>query len=318
MVEEQEEREFSPAEIAQMRDQVKAIITAEGLSQAKTAERAGIAKSTFSAWLNGTYTGDPQKLTRQVAKWVRGHQEKTDALESIPMIPHYRPTPTSNEIMQTLQLAKMLPEIAVINGPPGMGKTSALMQFALTHSNVWYVPCTPLCASSATLMSEMLFALQLGAGGFRSADRFNLLRRKTEEREGLWIFDDAQHLSIASLEMIRSLFDQVSCGVALCGSDGLYAQLENGPNARKHAQLASRIGHKLTLKKPRAGDINVLLDAWGVDDKAAKEFLKGIALKPGALRKMTKVLQLGTLSANSAEETFAKEHAADAAATLEA
>ncbi|MEN8723851.1 MAG: AAA family ATPase [Alphaproteobacteria bacterium] len=318
MVEEQLERDYSPEEMAQMRQQVRAIITAESLSQAKTADKAGIAKATFSAWLNGTYSGDKQRVTREVANWLRGHMEKTDALDNIPRVPAFRPTPTANKIKQTLQMAKMLPEIVVINGQPGMGKTSTLEQFALTHANVWYVPCTPLCSSPTTVMAEMLRAMHLAASAYRSADRFNLLRRQSDGREGLWILDDAQHLSIGALEMIRSLFDQISCGVALCGSDGLYAQLETGPNARKHAQLASRIGHKLSLKKPTKGDVNVLLDAWDVKDKAAAEFLHGIAFKPGALRKMTKVLQLGTLSANAAEEPFNKDHAVDAAATLEA
>jgi DNA transposition AAA+ family ATPase len=66
------------------------------------------------------------------------------------------------------------------------------------------------------------------------------------------------------------------------------------------AQLFSRIGLRVNLSKPRKADVTMLLSAWGMEDRQAREIAMGIGLAPGALRVLTKVLRMAGGMAHAA------------------
>src|SRR3546814_13135096 len=56
----------------------------------------------------------------------------------------------------------------------------------------------------------------------------------------------------------------------------------------------------VTQTRPKPDDMCALIKAWGVTNADEIRLLKAIAAKPGALRAMTKVLQLTTMLAAGA------------------
>ncbi|MEM7667539.1 MAG: DNA transposition protein, partial [Pseudomonadota bacterium] len=53
----------------------------------------------------------------------------------------------------------------------------------------------------------------------------------------------------------------------------------------------------LKRRRPYDADIAVLTAAWGVEEPELKTFLRGMALKPGALGNITETMELASINA---------------------
>jgi DNA transposition AAA+ family ATPase len=116
---------------------------------------------------------------------------------------------------------------------------------------------------------------------------------------GLLIVDEANHLSSASIDQLRTFHDLAEIGIALVGNATVYSRLEGEGRKPQFAQLFSRIGMRLSHARPHDRDIDLLLDAWGIETAPERELLGIIARQPGALRIMNKTLRMALLTAGA-------------------
>jgi len=297
---------FSPEELADIRTEARAVLDAEGLTQAEGAREAGIAYSTFSAFLNGTYSGNNDKPAGDVQIWLSSRKEKQRTARAVPKSPEFLMTPTAASIITSLRFAQTMPDITVVAGGAGIGKTSCAEHYTATNPNVWKVTMEPNTSSVNTMLSEICETLGILE---RSPAKLSAaIRRKVQNTGGLLIIDEAQHLSSQALDQLRSIYDRAGVGIALLGNETVYSRLEGEGRKSSFAQLFSRIGMRLTQSKSRTGDACALLKAWGVENKDELRYLKAIAQKPGALRVLTKCLQLASMLAAGADEPRALKH----------
>lgn len=298
---------FTDAEIEETRASVRAIMAAENQSQADIAKATGIPYGTFTGWLGGTYKGRNDKVAAEVHIWLTSREENRRNLSIVPRVPEFQMTPSARRFLDTLNFAQILPEISVIAGGAGIGKTTAAHYYDATHPNVWLCTMDPSTSSVNAMMQEICQVLGVTE---KSATKLaRAIGAKVQGTDGLIIIDEAQHLSSAALDQLRSLFDRYGVGIALLGNESVYARLEGSTGARANfAQLFSRIGVRVTQLKPKHQDMCTLIAAWGVTDKEEIKFLKAIGSKPGALRGMTKCLQLASMIAAGAQEPRALRH----------
>ena len=87
--------------------------------------------------------------------------------------------------------------------------------------------------------------------------------------------------STAPIDQLRHFVDIYSCGVALVGNEEIYSRFTRSIDGPSYAQIKSRIGKRLRLSKPRAEDINALLDAWALTDAEVRKVLTGIGIEAG-------------------------------------
>ena len=113
-------------------------------------------------------------------------------------------------------------------------------------------------------------------------------------------------ISDSALEGLRSLNDATGTGLALVGSDLLYERLTGGLRVAEFAQLFSRIGKRVRLPAATSEDADALLAAWGVEGKAERELARGIANKPGGLRRLSHTLGLASVFAG--DKAVSAEH----------
>jgi DNA transposition AAA+ family ATPase len=296
MLKDVQQHSFSPDDHAALRAQVRDVLGAEGLSQAAGARAAGIANSTFAAWLAGTYQGDDNKVAGSVQIWLASRLEHAKTAQQVPQAPGYLALPTAVAITDTLRFAQSMPDFVVVAAAPGIGKTTAATQYARTNPNVWMVTVQPATATRTQLVQEIAEAL-----GVDERNQSRLLRgvqRKLRDAVGgLLIIDEAQHLELPALEQLRSLHDLQRIGVAATGSQAVYTRIEGRGRGDDLAQLYSRLGDRIIQNKPRAGDVAGLLDAWGIAAEDCRQYLAGVALRGGALRTVTKVLRLASMLA---------------------
>ena len=116
---------------------------------------------------------------------------------------------------------------------------------------------------------------------------------------GLLAIDEAQHLPVSTLEELRYLHDESGCGLALVGSVPLWARLSGGRHPDL-AQMYSRIGRRLYLGRPAAGDVRALLGAWGLAGNGLEAAADAVAERSGTLRELTKTITVAHLVAKGA------------------
>lgn len=280
-----------------MREQIRATMSVDRkLSQSALAKEAGLSSTTFNQWLNGGYPGDNAAVETKLAIWLEAHQARMAQDEALPDAPSYVDTPTAARVMGALGYAQMAGDIAVAYGAAGLGKTTACRRYQSSRPNVWIATMDPACSGVVTCLQEVSDALGLPeSGGARSLSR--AIAKRIDGTRGLLIIDEAQHLSVAALDQLRSIYDATGVGIALVGNEGVYARMAGGRHAQALDRLFSRIGKRLALRKSSDADIKALIKAWGIGDGKCLPTLMEIAHGSGALRSLTKTLRLASMQA---------------------
>lgn len=306
MVTPEEDKIFSDTETTEIRNRAKMVIEDAKLSAKSAADEAGIGYSTFHAWLSGTYKGKNNRVTDDANKWLVARTEKQRRLQTVQKPPCFQNTPSAKEFMEHLHYAQSLPELVVIAAASGIGKTTAAEQYRKQNPNVWLATMSPATSTVNGMLKHV--CRKLGIAERRYGELVDAIGRRVANTGGLIIIDEAQHLAPLALDQLRYFFDEYGVGLAFIGNEEVYARLEGDGTTAKFAQIYSRVGGRTAKTKPTANDISMLLDAWGVKDAGEIKLLKAIALKPGALRRMTKCLQLASMLAAGAQEPRAEKH----------
>ena len=303
---------FTAEEIDAIREKVRNVLKQEGLSRAAAAREAGERESTFGLWLNGKYSGDNDGFTSRIQLWLTEREESRSSAEKIPQGPGFIRTESAERFIEVLRFARIVPEIGVIVGGAGIGKTTAAEHYAAISQNTYVVTMNPTTAGTNTALQEIAETIELIE---RSPAR--LLRsigNKLTGKNALLIIDEAQHLKSEAIDAIRTLYDRFGVGLVFMGNETVYARIEGGSRNAALAQIFSRIGERVTQPKALAADVCELLDAWEITDREEKHFLKAIAAKPGALRSMVKVIQCASIIAAGAGQPRSLNHLRAAAA----
>lgn len=286
---------------------VRDIMDAEGLSQNAAANLIGLGATRFSQWLNDKYPGDVGNIENDVQRWLDSRKAESELTAKLPSAPAWYETPSAQAVIGALSFAQIAGAMTCIYGGAGLGKTTAIGQYAESSPNVWRIKATPATARPGPLLYRISVAI-----GARISTTIHILESSIIERirdtRGLIVIDDAQHLCIRALDEIRSIHDATGIGIALVGNEVIYSQMTGGRRSAEFAQLFSRLSKRVQLTKPRDGDIDALLDAWGINDRASRDYCRQIGRKPGALRGLTYTLRMAAMFAAGAGESLNLTH----------
>lgn len=297
----------TPEAVQAVRDRAAETVRAEfGGTKAKAARDAGVAESTFSAWLDGTYAGNGAVIADKVAKWLDARIERRSAAGAAPTEPGFQDTPTAKRILQICMQAQVLTDFAVIAGAAGIGKTTALRRYVEHNPNAWMTTMEPLMRSPHALLEEI--ARVLGVTERGSTRLSGAIQQRLRDRGGVLIIDEAHQLTTEAFDQLRSLHDKARVGIVAAGNIETGTRLEGAGRNPQFAPLWSRVGVRRTWGKSLDGDIPMILDAWGIGGKAERDFLVQVAAKGGALRMITKCIRLAGIIAAGGGETLAAPH----------
>lgn len=280
--------------------------TEPGLTIARLARELGLKEGTFSPWLGGVYAGrnDRIAITVRNALASRARGQATRAVVQSDIL--FVETPSAQAFLDLFSHAQHMPDMAVVVGAPGVGKSTAACHYTATNPNVVKIVCRPSLAGPKAVLDDLARVLSLMERS--QLHRVSLaIMNRLRGRSALIIVDEAQHLTKEALDELRALHDQ-GIGIVLLGNDSILGQMDAGPHAARFAQLTSRIGMRVTRKRARAGDITALLDAWGIEDEAVREALTGRAQRPGALRAMQKCWRLAQMLAHAEGVEVTRKH----------
>ncbi|MEN5278725.1 AAA family ATPase [Brucella sp. TWI432] len=290
-------------------DRLLPVVTANRWSKIETARRINMPESTFSGWFSGRYNGRLDAQNKLVQQWLDALEDAAE-LSDFATSPAFFKTRTAAEIEEALKWAQCGPELVMITQPAGVGKTMTCRHYRATRPHVYMVTMSPHTRTVHGMMIDLAAELEVMQHNPAKLTRAIGSRLARAGAPTLLIVDEAQNLQDEAIDQLRHFVDVYGCGVALIGNDEIHSRfirrtdnLSGGPS---HSQLKSRIGKRLSYVKPHKEDLLAFIEAWGVTDTKAIEFLLGIGMKGGALRQIDKTMKLASMVAqgNGTDVTY--------------
>jgi DNA transposition AAA+ family ATPase len=297
---------FTEEEIADLRTRLLAYKAEHSLSWKELGKRVEIPDGTISVWAGGKYAGDNAAVAYKVNRFFLAEVEREELEMQAPLVPPFQLTRTAREIMSQCRWAHR-GKFVVAVGVSGVGKTGALRQYAATTPNAHMSTMHRGSRSPSTMLLEILKCMRVNT---RSALTIQSLTDTIADRIGgvptVLVVDEAQHLQDDSLEQLRYLHDMTGVGLLLSGNPEVLTRI--GTRKAGFAQIHSRVSLPALYDKPYVEDVAVLCNAWGVTHPKEREFLAGIAERPGCLRNLSETLELATLTARAEEQDRTLDH----------
>lgn len=254
-------------------------------SQNKAADAIGISRAALSRVRSGTYNADPQGIFDAIAAHL-GVKERAKLTYSEV---EYAPTSISSQIYDIIGVCQVKGGLAVAAGDAGIGKTKAAQKFVADNpTNSILITVNPCLTSVKSLLKVL--ADRIVASPERSKDELWLaIVRKLSDGTVL-IFDEAQHLTLKDIEVLRSFSDYFNdmgqtLGICFIGNIDTVARL--GGKKAEFAQISNRTKQRKVYTKDQIQREDIaklfpILVNEGKDDEIS--LLHRIAQTPQALR----------------------------------
>lgn len=239
-------------------------------------EAIGYSGHTFKMWMYGSYKNVAADDTYiRAAAWQFLEQNPVEAKKEFKG--RLFETENYRHIKRLFRRAIEHGEIVLLYGPPGTQKTFALEHeiFALNREKKQLA----IYVYASQEMSVLALLKRIGrAAGVRIGQhiRERILHNIIEalsRRESLpaIVVDEAQHLSVVCLEILREIHDRSGCGLVLAGSHNLYQGFTR-PERRAHLeQWLSRIDHRDQLPGLHEDEVaQIAMRELGIDKPTVK------------------------------------------------
>lgn len=248
-----------------------------GKTQTIIAKELDVSSALLSSFLAGTYK-TPHTLVPKIEQLLDIAEQK----EIAPVEPSFVNTTVSTVVMSMIGYSHVQGKITVIYGDAGVGKTMAINEYCKQNSLAIKITVDSIYSSMSGV--DELIAEEIGVRERGSRRIYSEIISKLKNSGRVLIIDEAQHLTVRTLDHIRCLAEKSEIGVALVGNETIYTKMK-GSGKSDLAQLFSRMGmHKqvLTSTNNKADVKKVFSDIS--EDNEAVELLYSISQTAYGLR----------------------------------
>lgn len=244
-------------------EKLKSFQDTGSFTQSKLAKMLGINEGALSAWLKNKYEGKNEEIDSKVEKFLT-MQEKKNQNKITDF--DFLPTSIAKQVFAAAQYCHLDSLIGICYGTPGLGKTTAIKEYANNNTGVVIIECEE--RMKVKLLVETLYK-KLNLGDEKNWDLQDMKEKilnKLKDSNWLIIVDEAEHLSEDAFTTLRRLHDFSECsfGILFTGTQKLYNNLMRLKG--EFLYLTSRIAFQHSLKDLTEEDVelivkNVLPDA---------------------------------------------------------
>jgi DNA transposition AAA+ family ATPase len=241
----------------------------------------GYSSAVISQYLSGKYPGDVRKLEAEVRNFLEREEEKKKrGKREIPFVE----TTAARRIFSALRMAHIEGEIILIYGPAGLGKTTALRNYSELHGDAIFIEAD-LSYTTKSLLGQI--AKRLGGEEYGSVNYlFNNCVAKLKESGRIIIIDEAEHLPVRALDLLRRINDLAGVGIALAGLPRLLYNLKG--RRGENAYLYSRVGAAVNIGAMERQDVKAIVRTYFPNSNGIwEDFAK---YSEGNARKLSKLL----------------------------
>lgn len=255
------------------------------ISQNEVGKLMGISGTALSQIKNNKYAADPQKVFDKIAEYFGVKEKAKLTYTEI----KYAPTGISSQIYDIIDTCQVKGGLATVAGDAGIGKTKAAQKYVEDHpTNSVLITVNPCLTNIKSLLK--VIADRIGASPEKSRDELWLsIARKLSDGMVL-IFDEAQHLTLKCIEVLRSFsdyFNDKGQTLGICFIGNLETVAKIGAKKAEFAQIANRTKQRkiYTIQQISRDDIIKLFPILEAERKDKEiDFLYRIAQTPQALR----------------------------------
>ncbi len=217
--------------------ELAAFMEQSGKSQRQIAKETGFSTSVISQFLDGTYSGNNEKVATTINQYLTLSKER---LNNVQGTAFYAELYNTKEVLYACKYAHVKNDIALIAGDAGAGKTTAIEYYKKHNTGVIMVTANS-CTTSATAILRLI-AEQIGKQvDYRRSALMTGLVTQLKDSNRLIIIDEADHLTLQALQAVRNLNDQAKVGIVLAGNDKIYRQMVAGQKGHEFDQIRTRI-----------------------------------------------------------------------------
>ncbi len=254
-------------------------------SQNEVAKVIGISGTALSQVKNECYPADPQSVFDTIANYFSVKEKARLTYTEI----DYAPTSVSTKIYDIINVCQVKGGLAAAAGDAGISKTKAAQKFVKDHPTNSILITVNSCFTSIKSLLKII-AERIGASAERSRDElwFSIVKKLSDGM--ILIFDEAQHLTLKDIEVLRifsDYFNDKGQTLGICFIGNIETLTRIGSKKAEFAQIANRTKQrKLYLKSEiQRDDIKKLFPILESENKEKEiDFLFQVAQTEQALR----------------------------------
>lgn len=281
---------------------IKDYMEANGLTNTQMARQLNISRSTFSQYLNGKYTGNNDLPRKQAIDFFNLAVELPATPEKM-----YVETEQAQKVFTVSRFAQRKGLLALIIGPAGVGKTTALEAYTKKTSQAVMVTAYPGIPPNR-LYKRLMGKLKYEKIG-DDATLIEVLISSLKGKNMLLIIDEGHYMKLNLLEQLRHIQDMSGVGVVLSGNFDLHDRMK-GKDMAKYAHLYSRAALKVTISgEPGRAQVKEMMEKKGLPvDRASVDFMMNKASAPGHYRIVRNIGELAVEMAEMNNEPVSHKH----------
>lgn len=209
-------------------------------SQSKACERVGISEQIMSSLRSGKYNGDCEKQFKILEEYFSTKEAAKEVYKPV----EYAPIGTSNLAYHIIANIRVMGGFGIIVGDPGIGKTKAVQKFASDNPASCIAITSGACIrGTRAVMKQIARSLNIPVSQAIDDLYMSII---TKLHDGMVIVvDEAQHLTLSSIEALREISDYFeengrTCGIVLVGNYGIAEKTTGSKTVKDYHQLNNR------------------------------------------------------------------------------
>jgi DNA transposition AAA+ family ATPase len=255
-------------------------MTETKMSQPKTARAVGVSDATISQVLSGKYPKlEESGVLAKIKAFLDLERPPWQIVETVNL----------RKIERLCAFARNRGEFCVVVGRAGFGKTQGLL-YARRRKGCFYVRVNG-GSTPKILLKQILRAIGADWSHGPVADLLGAVIGHLQRRQdALLLIDEADRLTIKSLELIRDVYDATECGIVLSGLHRLENIMVKGASLKENLeQLYSRVSAILRLEPITDDECDAIVGQFKVKEQRAKEYIRQRIAIDG-MRKLSKII----------------------------
>lgn len=207
-------------------------------SQKQACRLLGVSDTVVSKLRKGTYEGNIEEQMQKIADYLGVKAELQNTYSPV----KYANTYISEQIYDIIKVCHTKGGLSIVSGDAGIGKTKAIHKYVADHpTNAFVITMNPCLTGVKTLLS--ILADAIGSEHPYSIPKlYAAIQNKLSDGMVL-IFDEAQHMTLKNIEILRSFSDDFdnrgeTLGIVFVGNPETIYRM--GVKKAEFAQIANR------------------------------------------------------------------------------